>query len=589
MHRRTLILILSAISIAVLIVLYIRSPFSPSYFRQPLDISLQLAANFGELREDHFHMGLDIRTMGREDLPVYAAADGYISHVTIGQYGLGHALFITHPNGRTTVYGHLNRFFPELSALVQQRQYAAECWEQELDLPPGRFPVQKGQLIAYSGNTGSSQAPHLHFEIRDTHTGRNINPLLAGFTIPDELPPVIKGLYWYDRRISTYSGRARKIALTSKEGVCRTNEPVIKVSSPLVSLGISATDKTSNSPHLSGIFHAELWLDGSLLHSFRLSDLSYTDTRYINACIDYTKWIRSGIYVQHLSVLPGNHLSIFTASGKDGLIRLKDTLVHLVRIRVSDANDNHSDLDLKIQLSVSESDLPDHPSLQLAGSALSTPEASLPRSARLLLPGQVNRVNGPSVRARFSAAAFYDQVPFVVSEEPNTGSNRASALVHLHDPTVPVHDRYSVQLRTSLSPGDPLRNRTVMQLVSGDSQSIVKGVWQGDWMSGSFNRLGDLQLLIDTLAPQVQASGWTNGQSFPANAAALSLVCKDEGGMIARFRAELDGHWILFEQKGIQFRYDFDGHCLAGPHRLLVSVTDVAGNETRKVFSFIKQ
>ncbi|HWK06554.1 MAG TPA: M23 family metallopeptidase [Puia sp.] len=612
--RRRLVLFLSILLAASAAIFYFRSPFSNSYFRQPLDISLQLAANFGELREDHFHMGLDIRTMGREDLPVYAAADGYISHVTIGQYGLGHALFVTHPNGRTTVYGHLNRFFPELSDVIEQRQYAAQRWELELDLPAGRFPIQKGQFIAYSGNTGSSQAPHLHFEIRDTRTGRNINPLLSGFTIPDELPPVIKGLYWYDRRISTYAGRARKIPLTSKEDVYRTSDPVIKLSSPLVSLGISATDKASNSPHLSGIFQAALWLDDSLIHSFRLSDLSYTDTRYINACIDYTKWIRSGIYVQHLSVLPGNHLSIYSSAGKDGLIRLKDTLVHLVHIRVSDVNDNHSDLELKIQLSApalpgsrpAPSDVNPLASILLQSHSQSAihPAGFIPRSEgiltpypgnplsrtiRLLLPGRDHQVNGPSVRARFSATAFYDQVPFLLSEEPNTGNNRASALVHLHDPTIPVHDRYSVQLRTTLAPGDPLRNRTVMQLVSGDSQSIVKGTWQGDWMSGSFSRLGDLQLLIDTMAPQVQPSGWTDGQVFPANAPALNLICKDEGGMVARFRAELDGHWILFEQKGIQFRYDFDGHCPAGRHRLLVSVTDVAGNETRKTFSFIKQ
>ena len=640
--HRTLILILSGILIATLTTIFLWPSLSPSYFRKPLDVSLQLAANFGELREDHFHMGLDIRTMGREDLPVYAAAEGYISHVTIGQYGLGHALFITHPNGRTTVYGHLNRFFPELSAIVQQRQYAAERWEQELDLPPGRFPVQKGQFIAYSGNTGSSQAPHLHFEIRDTHTGKNINPLLAGWTIPDELPPVIKGLYWYDRRISTYSSRARKIPLTGKEGIYQTNEPVIKVNSPLVSLGISATDKASNSPHLSGIFQASVWLDDTLIHSFRLSDLSYTDTRYINACIDYTKWMRSGIYVQHLSVLPGNHLSIFTTPAKDGLIRLKDTNVHLFHIRVSDVNNNHSDLEGKIQWSASSPNAPSlpasgsssripasssssrlpasgssshHPALSginpLAstllqshgqsstrpvnfvppseGAAISAPGGPTGRTSRLLLPGHDYQVNGPSVRARFSAAAFYDQVAFVLYEDINRGNNKASALIHLHDPTVPVHDRYSVQVRTTLAPGDPLRNRTVLQLASGDSQSIVKGVWQGNWMSGSFNRLGDIQLLIDTMAPLVQPLGWVDGQTFPADAPALSLSCKDEMGMIARFRAELDGHWILFEQKGFQFRYDFDEHCPAGLHRLKVSVADIAGNETIKTFSFIKK
>jgi hypothetical protein len=626
--RLLFILLLLALT-ASLATAYLLSPFSNSYFRPPLNISLQLAANFGELREDHFHMGLDIRTMGREGLPVYAAADGYISHVKIGLYGLGKALFITHPNGRTTVYGHLDKFAPELQEAVRQRQYAAESREQELDIPSGRFPVQKGQLIAYSGNTGSSQAPHLHFEVRDSRTGRNINPLLEGYSIPDALPPVIKGLYWYDRRYSTYLTRARKIAINCKDGVYQTMEPVVKLGSPLVSLGISAMDKTSNSPHLSGIFHAELWLDDSLIHAFSLRELSDADTRYINACIDYSKWIRSGIYVQHLSILPGNHLSIFTPVGKDGLIRLKDTLVHTVRIRVSDVYNNHSDLALRIQFDGTGAGLAINAMQRVyrggrQGEDLSeTPGNSMPRmdeagqpdqvvegsqkdqlaegsqsdkwifppspehKIQLLSPGREYNIKDRTVHVRFSAAAFYDEVPFVLYEMAARGSNRASALIHLHDPTVPVHDRYTVQLRTTLTARDALRGKTVMQLISGDSQSIVKGAWQGDWMSGSFNRLGNLQLLIDTIGPVVQASGWTEGQVFPADTPALSLLCKDDLGGVVSFRAELDGHWILFEQKGNAFRYDFDRHCPAGAHRLVVRVSDVAGNETRKVFSFI--
>lgn len=577
---------------ATLIAVYKLPSYSHTYFRTPLNISLQLAANFGELREDHFHMGLDIRTMGREDLPVYAAAAGYISHVKIAPYGLGQALCITHPNGRTTVYGHLDHFTPELAALVRGWQYAGESWEQERDLASHLFPVEKGQLIAYSGNTGSSQAPHLHFEVRDTRSGKNINPLLTDLRIPDDIAPVIKGLYWYDRRYSTYRTRARKIPLSSKDGVSRTVQNIVRLNSPLVSLGIVATDRASNSPHLSGIFSAKLWFDGQLIHGFQLGELADTDSRYINACIDYPKWVRSGIYVQHLSILPGNHLAIFAPAGNDGIIRLTDSGMHHVQIRVSDVYNNYSDLDFRVQLvsagQAGAGELPVSSDGQNEEQDKIGEQGGGKRITYLLSPGRENTVKDRNVRLRFQATAFYDQAPFVLYEANNPGSNKASMLVHLHDPSLPVHNRYVVQVRTTLAPGSPLRGKTVMQLVSGDSQLVIKGVWQGDWMSGSFNRLGDVQLLVDTMAPVVQASGWMEGQVFSSDARYLQLVCKDELGMVARFRAELDGHWILFEQKRMVFRYAFDEHCPAGRHQLLVTVSDVAGNETRKLFSFLK-
>jgi murein DD-endopeptidase MepM/ murein hydrolase activator NlpD len=175
--------------------------YPKGYFRNPLAIPIQLAANFGELRTNHFHMGLDIRTNQRENLPVYASAEGYISKIKIEKSGFGRAIYINHPNGYTTVYAHLNDFFPALNEYVIAKQYKDEKWEQDFELPAGQFPVSKGQFIAYSGNTGGSQGPHLHFEIRDTETGSNYNPWLFGLGLPDYIQPYIYRLYYYDRKV----------------------------------------------------------------------------------------------------------------------------------------------------------------------------------------------------------------------------------------------------------------------------------------------------------------------------------------------------------------------------------------------------
>src|SRR6187399_2077317 len=183
--------------------------YPTGYFRNPLDIPIRLAANFGELRANHYHMGLDIRTQQKENLQVMAAADGYVARVVIEPAGFGQAVYIRHPNGYTTLYAHLNKFFPALAAYVGNWQYRNESWQASIDVPAGMFPVRKGQLIAYSGNTGGSQGPHLHFEIRRSADDVNLNPLLFGMPVPDTVPPVILRLSVYDRSISTYEQAPR--------------------------------------------------------------------------------------------------------------------------------------------------------------------------------------------------------------------------------------------------------------------------------------------------------------------------------------------------------------------------------------------
>ncbi|RYZ19658.1 MAG: M23 family metallopeptidase, partial [Sphingobacteriales bacterium] len=178
------------------------------YFRNPLDIPITLAGNFAECRPNHFHTGLDLKTNERENLNVYAAADGYVSRVSISHSGYGNAVYITHPNGYTTLYGHLNDFFPALQQYVVSQQYAKETWNIDLNMNAGQFPVKKGQLIALSGTTGGSTGPHVHFEIRDSKTEHVLNAALFGFAINDNIPPVAGSIAVY-REGSVYEQNAQ--------------------------------------------------------------------------------------------------------------------------------------------------------------------------------------------------------------------------------------------------------------------------------------------------------------------------------------------------------------------------------------------
>lgn len=564
------VLLLVAIFLLQSLFVFSQERYPQNYFRDPLDIPIQLAANFGELRPDHFHMGLDIRTQGRENLSVYAAADGYVSRIKIEKWGYGKAIYITHPNGYVTLYAHLNSFCTSLENFVKQRQYDEESWEQDIDLPANKFSVKKGQFIALSGNTGSSAGPHLHFEIRDEKTGNNLNPLLFGMGVPDYASPIIEKLFLYDRRYSTYQSPAQQIALKAVNNNYTTLPAIIKTGRETLSFGITAEDKSSNSPFMFGIYQAELWMDDSLVNAFQINNFSYEETRYVNSCIDYSKYKKENVYVQHLSILPGNKLNIFSEAGGTGIIILSDSLPHKIDINVKDVNGNAARLSMMLQL---DKRLQQH--------------LYYPANAQRVLPNQSNKVKSNNAQLIFPEPSFYDDVPFVVQEQPTATKNAASAKIILPQ-YIPVHGYYTAQIKTTLIKSDPLRNRVIMFLTNGKSKDAVKGNWNGDYMYGDFKKFSTLQLMIDTVPPAVKPVGWKNGAKLTAQRS-LKLHCTDEFDEVDSFSARLEnGQWLLFAKKDDDFTYYFDQYCPPGAHTLNVNVTDKAGNKSSAFFSFTR-
>lgn len=543
---------------------------SPTYFRDPLDIPIQLSANFGELRPNHFHMGLDIRTESRENLPVYAVADGYISRIKIEKGGFGNALYITHPNGFTSLYAHLNAFKKEVADYIFQKQYAEQSWAQDAILPPSLFPVKKGDFIAYSGNTGASAGPHLHFEIRNTATEKNYNPELFGFSIPDSRRPEINALYLYDRRYPTAFQEPQGISISGEAGNYKTREAVITVHSPLVSFALNAKDKSSNSPFYHGIYEAQLYMDAQPVFSFKLDSISYDETRYVNASIDYSVYEQQKKYIQYIFKLPGNELGIFSKTGQEGLIILTDNQPHSMEITVKDIKGNTSTLRFKIQLG------------EVTNKMITTPEHTVP-----FMPGMANQASGKYFTADFSARAFYESFPFTYSETIDPGNNRISPVIALSNYTIPVHDEYDMSIQSFLPENDSLKKFVVMQLISGKSKIYKKGKWAGNRMQASFRDLGKFNLVIDSVPPSIKTSGWENGQSFSAQKK-LSFRVTDAASGVTQVTAFLDGQWILLAQRNGLYTYNFDSYCPKGKHTLVCTATDIAGNETTHTFTFTK-
>ncbi len=538
-----------------------RNPYPQGYFRHPLNIKMELVSNFGELRTNHWHMGLDIRTQQRENLPVYASADGYIAEVSVSAFGFGRAIYINHPNGLTTLYAHLNNFEPALHQWVIKQQYDQQSWETRLQLPPNLFPVKKGDLIAYSGNTGGSAGPHVHFEIRDTETTKCLNPLLFKFPIPDAVPPQLIRLALYDRNKSTYAQAPQLMALKAAGSgrYALAAGSTLKVSSDKISFALGAVDRFSGVANPNGIYSARIELDGVLQSEFVLDSIDYNETRYMNAHIDYRHKAAGGHWLQHLSRLPGDTTQVYKRTATDGVLYLADNEVHDVVITVQDAAFNTSRLVFKVQNT---------------GAAKTYTSAD-----EQLVPGEVSVFERDGFELYTTEYSVYDTVNITFKETPSASA--ASSLYTFGSHTFPIQDSVTVRIKVAdIAPED--EDRIIIRNVAGTRITVTKAHYNDGWATAKFRQLGTFQAFVDQQPPVINAPG-TGSVIDLSRATRIVFTPTDNFKELKNFRAELDGQWLLFtNDKGRNHIYRFDKYFTPGSHTLKVSVEDEAGNVTTR-------
>lgn len=542
--------------------------YPKGYFRNPLNIPIDLSGNFGELRPNHYHMGLDLKTLKRENLPVQAAADGYISRIKIEPFGFGRAIYITHPNGYTTLYCHLNDFFPALETWVKQKQYSRESWAIYEELPPGLFPVKKGDFIAYSGNAGGSQAPHLHFEVRRSADDVNLNPLLFGFPLADDTRPTIIRLALYDRTKSVYEQSPRLIPVVAK-GNGQYQAAPQTVSTPKISLGLSAYDTHSGSTNQNGFYEAVLYNNDKAVVGFRMDEISYSNTRYLNAHIDYRNKANGGVYLQHLSELPGFLHSIYTRFSGDGVLDLSDGVQHLLKVIVKDAYGNDATVSMPV----------------IYNGAVTT---SIPLPGKRFYPMMLDVFESPDCEFILGERSLYDSVTIGYRKQTATSANAVSAIHSIGAAYIPLQDSMVVRILPVKAMGPEERNRTVMQRFAGTKKSLQKVSWQKDWAMAKFRDFGNFQLLLDQEPPVIVPVGFSEGANL-SKASRLSFTVTDNLDEWTVLRTELDGKWIRFtNDKGKYFHYRFDEKCGPGSHILKIIAADEAGNRTEREIRFTR-
>jgi len=535
--------------------------FPQNYFRPPLDLAPQASGSFGELRANHFHTGTDYRTNQREGYPVYAVADGFISRARVQIGGGGNALYIDHPNGYTSVYMHLQKFNNTIAATVKNKQY--EVQQFDVDFSPGKnvIQVKKGDVIAYSGNTGGSAGPHLHFELRDTKSEETINPQLFGLTIPDAVPPTITGFTVFRLGEAPFSENTPRehLQITGSNGKYRLSSGNVIAVNGNTGFGIAAVDRTSASANQNGIYSVELSLDGNTIYHSAFTGLFFNHNRALNSYIDFATYIFKGQRIQKSFVEPGNPLTIYSNLVNNGLIDIRDDKVHEMLYEVKDIKGNTSSLSFSVQYA---------PSLLV--------EQHLKSGTSLLPYNKVNIIKKEDILIDIPANSLYSDLNFLYSKSAKPAGG-FSEVHHIHNRMIPLHSSYTLSIKANPELTPDLQSKALFINSRGFSAG---GTYKDGYVTGNVLEFGNFYIGIDTQAPVIRPLNISENKVM-TGISQINLKISDNLSGIKSFNGYIDGHWVLmqYDAKTASLWHTFESGLTKGKHTFKLVVKDAKDNE----------
>lgn len=549
--------------------------YPPDYFRSPVDTTIALAGNFGEIRPNHFHAGFDIKTNGKEGMPIYAVADGYISRIKISAFGYGKALYITHPNGFTSVYGHLSVLEGTIAQLTYNVQSQKQLFEIDTLLQADVLPVKKGQLIALSGNTGGSQGPHLHFEIRESATEKPINPYFFGFKIKDEVKPKITSIVVYPMdENAEINGKnlLKKIKPLFLKGNYSVNKADSLTLSGNIGFGIETYDTESGSSNQNGVYSIELQSGGKRIYYHELEKFSFENARYVNAHIDYADKQKHNTKIQKCFLSKNNMLGIYKNVLNNGIIAFNDDSIHWIRFIVKDFVGNTTELMLKVK----------------GKSPKKEANSSLTQQKNVdCLKDFTFEKNG--LKLSIPANALYDDTNFEVwfLKQP---TSVYSQTYHILNDEVALQKAITISIQ-SLNLPPALENKAcIVSIDEKGKKSYAGGSFKDGMVTTQTKSFGNYAIAIDTIAPKLKTAFKyvPNSIANLNTAKTIGIVASDNLSGIRKYKANIDGKWVLVEyeyKKSLLF-YTFNNTITPGEHTFSIDVTDDKENTSTLSFKF---
>lgn len=533
--------------------------------RKPMDIPVLLSGNFGELRSNHFHSGIDFKTQGVEGKPIHSVQDGYVSRISVSPWGYGNGLYITHPDGTTTVYGHLQKFSQKITAYLKEKQYEQESFNVNLSLTPDELPVKEGELVALSGNTGSSGGPHLHFEVRDTETEEPMDPIeYYKDLIKDTQAPKIQGIMVYSMpEKGVVNGSRRKLELkpvTAKNGKQTLNGKIEAWGE--IGLAVKGYDYMDNTSNIYGIKDITLTADSQVIFHSNLDRFAFDESRYLNSFTDFEEWKEHRSFYIKSFVDPGNRLR-FIESLNRGILTIDEPRTYHLTYQLADAFGNTTQLSIRIE-----------------GKEQPIPEIDT-ENTELFHWWSDNRFGAKGIRLTIPKGNLYDDLYFHYSVKEDSAALGATHI--LHNKPVAFHKSAKLSLRLQTDTLENKQQYGIVRLQNG-RRSWTGGVYRNGWVDADIKETGSYTLGQDLVPPTItplNPATWVSKQ-------AIALRLSDNLSGVQTYRGEIDGQYVLFEMNSKSvITYHFDKERLArGKHTLKLVVTDACGNQSTYTYPF---
>lgn len=548
----------------------------------PMAIPLSISGNYGDVRASSFHFGIDYTTNGQRGLPVYAVDMGYVSRIKVEAGGYGKTIYIAHPYGITSVYAHLDSFSQSIARYVREKQYATRTFAQNILLDSNQFPVKKGDLIGYSGNSGQSTGPHLHFELRKTENQNTIHPFIFAFHKADTIPPVIEKVLLYPmfQYLSKEPLPALNISLnkfssfvTSRNNY-RTREYVssdaVWRTSSLFFMGITSYDYLVSKGKRLSFYASRVWFDKVLVYEMILDELAFSEVGAVNGIIDYPRkrLQKENIYLQYQYT--GFNITPVKKSVNNGLIYLKDTLTHEITIEITDFTGNNSIFRFKVKRL-------DEPKKPVAVAQV---------QGNIISAGKMHRIQKSGAEVIFSPNSLYANSEIVVRKLRNSSLYTGYYFEVGHE-VIPLKGQFTLEFSLSDIPQRYWSKVKVVRLKDTSVESIG-GEVDGQIVRTRSKLLGNFSLAIDTIPPTIE---FLNIKENARASKFIQVRVRDNLAGVKSWAGYIDGQWVLFEydRKNDELRYTFDERCISTGrlHRLELSVEDHCGNARVKTLNFV--